>query len=522
MGVGVRRLTKNKLPIVELKDITKVFPGVVANDSVNVKFYSGEVHALLGENGAGKTTLMNVLYGLYPPDGGQILVQGKPVVIDSPNDALSLGIGMVHQHFMLVPPFTVAENIALGNEPRKNRLFLDMEKAIADVEELSTRYGFQVDPRARVQDISVGMQQRVEILKALYRGADVLILDEPTAVLTPQEVEELKEITDNLARQGKTIIFITHKLQEVMAMSQRITVIRAGKVVGSVATASTNPVELARMMVGRDVVLKIDKEPVKTGPVLLRLEEVWAEDDRRLPALRGIDLQVKAGEIVGVAGVDGNGQAELAEVLIGIRPVSRGHIYLRDRDLTGLGVRERKDLGLGHIPEDRQRRGMILDFSLAENAVLGKHHRPPFRRGVVYDVNEVTTYGEQLLATYDVRSAGVEAAGKSLSGGNQQKLVVGRELDSDPELMVAAQPTRGLDVGAIEFVHRRLLEQRAAGKGILLISLELDELFSLSDRVVVIYEGQLVAEVDPKTVTEEQLGLLMTGGQLEGTGVQGA
>ena len=515
-------MTDSKLPIVELKGITKVFPGVVANDNISIKFYPGEVHALLGENGAGKTTLMNILYGLYPPDGGQILVQGKPVAIENPNDALSLGIGMVHQHFMLVPPFTVAENIVLGNEPKKRRIFLDMDKAIADVEELSNRFGFQVDPRAKVQDISVGMQQRVEILKALYRGAEVLILDEPTAVLTPQEVEELKEITDNLADQGKTIIFITHKLKEVMAMSQRITVIRAGKVVGTVATSSTDPVELARMMVGRDVVLKVDKEPAKTGSVILRLDDVWAEDDRRLPALRGINLEVKAGEIVGIAGVDGNGQKELGEVLVGVRQVSRGQIYLRQQELTELDVRERKDIGLGHVPEDRQRRGMILDFSLAENAILGKHHRPPFKKGIAYDVAAVTGYGEQLLATYDVRAAGVEATGRSLSGGNQQKLVVGRELDSNPEVMIAAQPTRGLDVGAIEFVHRRLLEQRAAGKGVLLISLELDELLSLSDRILVIYEGQLVAEVDPKTVTEEQLGFLMTGGQLEGTGVQGA
>ncbi|HHV94766.1 MAG TPA: ATP-binding cassette domain-containing protein, partial [Firmicutes bacterium] len=307
-------------PIVELRDITKVFPGVVANDRISIKFYPGEVHALLGENGAGKTTLMNILYGLYPPDGGQIFVRGKPVELKSPTDALACGIGMVHQHFMLVPPFTVAENIILGSEPKRHRFFLDMERAVADVEALSSRYGLKVDPRAKIQDISVGMQQRVEILKALYRGAEVLILDEPTAVLTPQEVDELREITDNLAKQGKAVIFITHKLQEVMAMSQRITVIRAGKVVGTVATASTNPVELARMMVGRDVVLKVDKEPVAAGPVLLAVEDVWADDDRRLPALRGLNLQVRSGEIVGIAGVDGNGQRELAEVLVGTRP----------------------------------------------------------------------------------------------------------------------------------------------------------------------------------------------------------
>ncbi len=350
----------------------------------------------------------------------------------------------------------------------------------------------------------------------------MLILDEPTAVLTPQEVEELKEITDNLARQGKAIIFITHKLQEVMAMSHRITVIRSGRVVGTVSTQTTSPVELARMMVGRDVVLKVDKEPVKTGSVLLRMEDVWADDDRKLPALRGVNLDVRAGEIVGIAGVDGNGQRELAEVLVGVRPVKRGSIYLRQQEITGLSVRARKDLGLGHIPEDRQRLGMILDFSLGENAVLGKHHRPPFTKGLVYDSAEVRNYGERLLNSYDVRSGGVDVPGRSLSGGNQQKVVVGREIDSNPDLLIAAQPTRGLDVGAIEFVHRRLLEQRAAGKGILLISLELEELLSLSDRIAVIYEGKIIAQVDPKVVTEEELGLLMTGGQLEKTGVQGA
>jgi simple sugar transport system ATP-binding protein len=518
----VRNLSEKTAPVVELKDITKAFPGVIANDRISISFYPGEVHALLGENGAGKTTLMNILYGLYPPDGGQIFVRGKPVVIKSPTDALSHGIGMVHQHFMLVPPFTVAENIVLGSEPRKRRFFLDMEKAVADVEALSDRYGFKVDPRAKIQDISVGMQQRVEILKALYRGAEVLILDEPTAVLTPQEVVELKEITDNLAQQGKAIIFITHKLQEVMSMSHRITVIRSGKVVGTTAASGTSPVELARMMVGRDVVLKVDKEPVTAGSTLLRMEDVWADDDRKLPALRGVNLQVRGGEVVGVAGIDGNGQRELAEALIGIRQVKRGSIYLRQQEITGLSVRDRKDLGLGHIPEDRQRTGMILDFSLGENAVLGKHHRAPFTKGFIYDTAAVRDYGEQLLELYDVRSGGIESPGRSLSGGNQQKLVVGREIDSDPDLLIAAQPTRGLDVGAIEFVHRRLLEQRAAGKGILLISLELEELLSLSDRIMVIYEGQLIAEVDPKVVTEEQLGLLMTGGQVQQRGVEGA
>lgn len=501
-----------KTPVVEFRNITKVFPGVVANDRISIQFYPGEVHALLGENGAGKTTLMNILYGLYPPDSGEILVRGRPVSITRPNDAIALGIGMVHQHFMLIPPFTVAENIVLGHEPRRRGGFMDMDKAIADVEKLSAQFGLRVDPRARVQDISVGMQQRVEILKALYRGADVLILDEPTAVLTPQEVEELHQITDSLAQQGKAVIFITHKLKEVMQMSHRITVVRRGRVVGSVLTCETSPSQLARMMVGREVVLKVDKQPAKVGPPVLRLEDVWAESDRRLPALRGINLQVNAGEIVGVAGIDGNGQTELVDVIAGLRPVSRGRIYLRDRDVTGLGVRKRREAGIVHIPEDRQRRGMVMDFSVAENGILGRHHRRPFSRGIQQDKKMIRQYARQLVQTYDVRAAGVDIAARSLSGGNQQKLVVGRELDSDPELLIAAQPTRGLDVGAIEFVHRRLIEQRDAGKGVLLVSLELDEILSLSDRIVVIYEGQIVAEVEPDKVTEAELGLLMTGG----------
>ena len=492
-------------PIVELKDITKVFPGVVANDRISIKFYPGEVHALLGENGAGKTTLMNILYGLYPPDGGQIFVRGRPVDVKSPTDALSQGIGMVHQHFMLVPPFTVAENIILGSEPRRHRYFLDMDKAVADVEDLANRYGLKVDPRAKIQDISVGMQQRVEILKALYRGAEVLILDEPTAVLTPQEVEELKEITDNLARQGKAIIFITHKLQEVMAMSHRITVIRSGRVVGTVSTQTTSPVELARMMVGRDVVLKVDKEPVKTGSVLLRMEDVWADDDRKLPALRGVNLDVRAGEIVGIAGVDGNGQRELAEVLVGVRPVKRGSIYLRQQEITGLSVRARKDLGLGHIPEDRQRLGMILDFSLGENAVLGKHHRPPFTKGLVYDSAEVRNYGERLLNSYDVRSGGVDVPGRSLSGGNQQKCIIGRWLENEPRIFIMDEPTRGIDVGAKYEIYMLMKEIAEKGGAVILISSELPEVLNMSNRVLTIFEGRITGEFDPQQASADEI-----------------
>ncbi|NLK08667.1 MAG: ABC transporter ATP-binding protein [Firmicutes bacterium] len=503
----------NKQPAVELKGITKTFPGVVANDGINIKFHAGEVHALLGENGAGKTTLMNILYGLYPPDSGEILIEGIPHTIASPLDALKLGIGMVHQHFMLVHPFTVAENIVLGEEPSQKRWFLDMKRAVRDVEKLSAQYGFQVDPNAKVQDISVGMQQRVEILKALYRGAEVLILDEPTAVLTPQEVEELRQITDNLAKTGKTIIFITHKLQEVMAMSQRITVIQKGRVIDTVRTDSTGPVELARMMVGRDVVFKLAKKEQAPGSTVLRLENVHAEDERGLDALKGIDLEIRRGEIVGIAGIDGNGQRELAEVLIGARRVNMGRILFNGQDVTAQGLRTRRELGISSIPEDRRQRGLILDFSLAENAVLGKHHQTPFRKGIRQNIEAVREYGCSLLARYDVRSAGISTTAGSLSGGNQQKLVVGRELDSDPDILVAAQPTRGLDIGAIEFVHQKLLEQRMQGKGVLLISLELEELLNLSDRLLVIYEGRLVAEVLPQDTSEGELGLLMTGGK---------
>lgn len=507
----------DKNPVVEMRGIVKRFPGVVANNNIDLTIMPGEVHALLGENGAGKTTLMNILYGLYPADSGEIYVRGRKVSITSPSDAIKLGIGMVHQHFMLIPNFTVVENIVLGKEP-KRRLFLDHAKAVAEVKAISDKFGLMVDPLAKVENISVGMQQRVEILKALYRGAEVLILDEPTAVLIPQEVEELKEIVDELVRQGKAVIFITHKLKEVMEMSDRITVIRRGKVVGTHRTEGVTAPDLARMMVGRDVVLQVPKSPAKTGEPVLELKGVEAIDDRHLPALRGINLKVHKGEILGIAGVDGNGQTELIEVISGVRKPTKGEIKLNGQDITHLSVKEKRDQGVGHIPADRQRHGLVMEFSVSENCILGNQRSEAFSSGINMKIQEVKRYAQELVSRYDVRTPGIGVAANTLSGGNQQKVVVGREIDRDPDLLIAAQPTRGLDVGAIEFVHRRLIEHRDSGKGVLLVSFELDEILSLSDRIAVMYEGQIVAVVRPEETSEEELGLLMAGGLKEHVG----
>ncbi len=502
-------------PVVEMRGIVKTFPGVVANRNVDLRIYPGEVHALLGENGAGKTTLMNILYGLYPADSGQIWVRGQKVAVQNPNAAIGLGIGMVHQHFMLIPSFTVTENIVLGKEPVRSRAFVDMRAAAETVQELSQRYGLKVDPHARVESISVGMQQRVEILKALYRGAEVLILDEPTAVLTPQEVEELKDITDGLASQGKAVIFITHKLKEVKEMSSRITVIRRGEVVGQVSTHDVSAAQLANMMVGREVDLRVAKKEANPGATVLCLSNVEAFDDRGLPALRGLDLEIRRGEILGLAGVDGNGQTELVEVVSGLRRPTSGQIQLNGRDVTKLPVRGKTASGIGHIPEDRQRYGVVMDFSIAENSVLGAQHKKPFAAGISLRYDRIRQYARRLVQEYDVRTPGIDVPVSKLSGGNQQKVVVGRELDRDPDLLIAAQPTRGLDVGAIEFVHRRLVEHRDQGNAVLLVSFELDEVMALSDRIAVIYEGKIVAVVDPNETSEEELGLLMAGGHVE-------
>jgi len=499
-------------PAVRLDGITKRFPGVVANDQVDLHVAEGEVHALLGENGAGKTTLMNVLYGLYEPDEGTIALDGRARAFDSPRDAIDAGVGMIHQHFMLVDPMTVAENIVLGNEPRKwLGLTVDGAASREAVVDLSERYGLHVDPDAAVEDVSVGVQQRVEILKALYRGADVLVLDEPTAVLTPQEVEDLYGIFDELTSQGKTIIFITHKLGEAMHAADRITVLRDGRNVGTVDAADTTREELAELMVGREVILEVEKEPPDTGPVDLAVEGLRVTDERGIEQVRGVDLAVRRGEIVGIAGVDGNGQAELVEAITGLATPDAGTVTVGGRDATDLSRRARNELGMAYIPEDRQKRGLVMDYDLVENGLLGSQHDDAFAPGGRVDWARTREHVEGVLDDFDVRPRDPDAEARSLSGGNQQKFVVGRELARDPSVVVASHPTRGVDVGSIEFIHDELLALRAAGKAVLLVSSKLDEVQQLSDRLAVVYEGDIVATVDPSSVTEEELGLLMAG-----------
>jgi ABC-type uncharacterized transport system ATPase subunit len=498
-------------PLLELRGITKQFPGVLANDHVDFELAKGEVHALLGENGAGKSTLMNILYGLYHPDEGDIRLNGKPVRIGSPRDAIDLGIGMVHQHFMLIPVMTVAENIVLANEPT-NGPFLDLRGAEARVRELSTQFGLAVRPEARVDSISVGMQQRAEILKALYRGAEILILDEPTAVLTPQEAQELFAIVRSLQAEGKSIVFISHKLNEVLEIADRITVLRQGKRIDTVQRAGATQEGLARLMVGRDVVLRVEKSAAEPGETLLSVEDLTVLDMRDLEAVRGVSFKVKAGEIVGIAGVDGNGQSELIDAITGLRKPAAGRILVAGKDLTNEGARACLDVGVGHIPEDRQLRGLVLDFTLAENLALHDYREEPDSRwGWLYP-RRLIQRAVRLLKEFDVRGGRPQTLAAALSGGNQQKVVVAREVSRDPRILVAAQPTRGLDVGAIEFVHRRLVQERDEGRGILLVSFELDEILSLSDRILVIYEGRIVGEYAPG-VSEEELGIAMTGGR---------
>jgi len=501
--------------VLELRGITKRFPGVVANDQVDFELRRGEVHALLGENGAGKTTLMNVVYGLYRPDAGEIRVRGKPVVLHSPRDAIAHGIGMVHQHFMLIPVMTVAENIVLANEPRRNGVLLDYEAAKQRVRSLAAAFGFAIDPDAKVHDITVGQQQRVEILKALDRQADILILDEPTAVLTPQEAAELFDILRSLTRQGMSVVFISHKLNEVLAIADRITVLRRGKRVDTVPREGASEEGLARMMVGREVLLRVEKPPAKPGDALLEVRDLHVVDDRGLEKVRGVSFQVRAGEIVGVAGVDGNGQSELVEALAGLRRPTAGRIVVAGVDVTGRSARDVLDLGVGHIPEDRHRRGLVLDFTMAENIALHDYAKEPNSRlGWLFPLRLVRR-ADELIRRFDVRGGGPHTRASALSGGNQQKLVLARELGRDPRVLLAAQPTRGLDVGAIEFVHRQLVEARGRGKAVLLVSLELDEIISLSDRILAMYEGRIVGEYGPE-VTEEELGIAMTGGRAAG------
>ena len=517
---------EREIPLaVEMRDICKAWPGVVANDHVNLAVRKGEIHALVGENGAGKTTLMNILYGLVHPDSGEIFINGQLVHIAGPRDAIRLKIGMVHQHFMLIPPLTVAENIVLGHEPGRVASTYDIKRARAAILELSKQYGLPIDPDVRVEKLSVGLQQRVEILKVLYRAADILIMDEPTGVLTPQETFEFFGVLRGLVNQGKTIIFITHKLREVLELSDNITVLRRGKNAGTLVTSQTNQAEIARMMVGREVLLRVNKTPAHPGPVVLDVEELHAQSDRNLEVLQGVSFVVRAGEILGIAGVEGNGQSELVEALTGMRKVTGGKITITQvkdgqvvgmaRDITFMNAREERRIGLAHIPEDRRGSGLVLTDSIEDNLILGRQSWPQFSwSGFVLLLRNIAAWARRLIAEFDVRTPSIEAPARSLSGGNQQKVIIAREFSANPTALIAAQPTRGVDIGAIEFIHRRIIEQRDAGKAVLLVSAELDEIRSLSDRIAVMYEGRIVDVVSPEA-TEEQLGILMTGGHLE-------
>jgi simple sugar transport system ATP-binding protein len=499
---------------VEMHNISKQFPLVLANDDVTFSVQKGEIHALVGENGAGKSTLMNILYGLLHSDSGTIAVNGKAAHFLGPGDSIAQGIGMVHQHFMLIPPLTVAENVVLGREPSK-RGFVDKASANKTVKELSDRYGLKVDPTAKVETLSVGIEQRIEIIKVLYRGAEILILDEPTAVLTPQEVDELFEILRSLIDQGKTIIFITHKLQEVMAVADTVTVMRRGKVVGTVSTKNTTRQEIATMMVGRQVLFRVERTQAEPGEVVLTVKDLNALDNKNLPALRDISFGVREGEILGIAGVEGNGQTELVEVLTGLRKAQSGRVDLNGQVITNCSPRLIRKNGTGHIPEDRHRRGLVLEFDVAQNMVLGIHYRKPFVRHLGLDVinfGPIREKAQRLLQEFDIRPPDHENLAGNLSGGNQQKVIVAREFDQNPKLLIAAQPTRGIDVGSIEFIHQRLLQARDKGKAVLLISADLEEILSISDKIAVMYEGQIVGTLDPAEATEERLGLMMTGG----------
>jgi ABC-type uncharacterized transport system ATPase subunit len=500
--------------VLEMRGIRKEFPGIVANDDVDLDVRQGEVHALLGENGAGKSTLMNILYGLYKPDGGEIRVRGNPVSFSSAKDAIEAGIGMVHQHFMLIPVMTVAENIVLGTEPVRAGILLDERAAARRVQELEKSFNFEIDPDARIDSITVGQQQRIEIMKALYRNASILILDEPTAVLTPQEASDLFEILRVLKREGISIIFISHKLNEVLEIADRITVLRRGKKIETVPREGATEESLARAMVGREVLLRVDKPPAQPGDIMLDVKELRVLDDRGIEKVRDLSLSVRAGEIVGIAGVDGNGQSELIDAIAGLRKVESGSIEVAGRALANASAREMFDAGLGHIPEDRQRRGLVLEFSIAENVALHDYAKPPDAKWGWLFPNRLVERARGLIREFDVRGGGPLTRAGALSGGNQQKVVAGREIARDPKVLIAAQPTRGLDVGAIEFLHRRLVEERDEGRAILLVSLELEEILSLSDRILVIYEGEIVGE-HGADVSEEEIGLEMLGGRRE-------
>jgi ABC-type uncharacterized transport system ATPase subunit len=498
-------------PILELRGVTKAFPGVLANDHIDLTLQKGEILALLGENGAGKTTLMNILYGLYTPDEGEIYTRGQRVEIHDPNDAIRQGIGMVHQHFMLVPVFTVAENVMLGNESIRGGVFLDREDAAQRIRRISTQFGLEVDPDALVENLSVGVQQRVEIVKVLYREADILILDEPTAVLTPQEADDLFKVIRSLVERGKSVIFITHKLKEVLAIADRITVLRRGKVVGNADPGQTTEAELAKMMVGREVILEVDRGPAQAREVVLDVEDLYVRDDRGAMAVDGVSLQVRAGEVLGVAGVQGNGQTQLVEALTGLRRAESGRVSILGQNTTHASPREVTEVGVAHVPEDRQQDGLVLSFAVEDNMVMNTYYVPPFAKGIVLQQDEIKSAAAERVDLFDVRTPGIEVPVANLSGGNQQKVIVAREFSRPIRLLIASQPTRGLDVGSIEYIHRRIIEKRDDGCAVLVVSSELDEVMSLADRIAVIYDGQILATLPAEGATKEQLGLLMAG-----------
>jgi len=499
--------------VIEMREITKVFGEFVANDKINLQLRKGEIHALLGENGAGKSTLMNMLAGLLEPTSGEIVVNGQVVKLDSPSKAASLGIGMVHQHFMLVEAFTVAENIILGSELTKNGV-LDIARATKEIMDLSERYGLAVDPSAKVADISVGAQQRVEILKTLYRGADILIFDEPTAVLTPSEIDELMAIMKNLVKEGKSIILITHKLDEIRAVSDRVTVIRRGKSIETVEIVGATNADLAEMMVGRSVSFKTEKQASQPKEVVLSIKDLVVNENRGVPAVKNLSLDVRAGEIVGIAGIDGNGQSELIQAITGLRKVESGSIELKGDSIVGLHPRQITELSVGHVPEDRHRDGLILEMMISENIALQTYYKEPHSKNGILNYSNITSYAKKLMEEFDVRAASELVPAAALSGGNQQKAIIAREIDRDPDLLIVSQPTRGLDVGAIEYIHKRLIEERDNGKAVLVVSFELDEILNVSDRIAVIHDGKIQGIVSPETTNKQELGVLMAGGNL--------
>lgn len=497
--------------VLELRGITKRFPGVLANDHIDLTLEEGEIHALLGENGAGKTTLMNILYGLYQPDQGEILVRGRPITVHSPSDAIAAGIGMVHQHFMLVPVFTVTENVMLGSEEVTRAGFLNRKQAAQKIRQISEQFSLEVDPDSYVKDLPVGVQQRVEIIKLLYREADILILDEPTAVLTPQEADELFKIMHSLVERGKSIIFITHKLREVMEFADRITVIRRGKVIGSTRPADADQSMLAEMMVGRAVQLEVERTPARPGETVLTVNDLVVLDEQHQVAVDGVSFDVRAGEVLGIAGVQGNGQTELVEALTGLRSPQSGQVSLIGQETTRSRPRQITELGSAHVPEDRQRDGLVLAFPVADNLVLNTYYLPPFSKGVVLDEEVIRKHADQLIQEFDVRTPGSATSAGSLSGGNQQKVIVAREFSRPIRLLVASQPTRGLDVGSIEYIHDRIIKKRDDGCAVLLVSSELDEIMGLSDRIAVMYRGKIVDIIPTEKTTKEKVGLLMAG-----------